>query len=255
LDWSRKVHPNASGHGKGLFGNEKDIPVPPRSLLVGPADAFVDVALTTMGRMIMAGLRPEHDVLDIGCGVGRTARYLCGFLEDGARYEGFDVREDLVAWCQSNITPRFRNFHFQVAALFNSNYRPDPSLPSAAEFTFPYPDRSFDFVFAHSMFTHLQPDVSNNYLREIHRVLRPGGISYTTWVLINDDDPSLFAHATQRMHRDPSGTFAVRRVTDPDALVAYTEQFVRGAHSSSGLSIVEPVHPGFRLQDVVVAVK
>jgi SAM-dependent methyltransferase len=230
--------------------------MPDKSLLVGPASAFHDVALTTMGRMNMAGLRPDHDVLDVGCGVGRTARYLCGYLHSDARYEGFDVRPDVVQWCQSHITPLFPNFRFQVTALFNSGYQPDPTLPSAADFVFPYADDSFDFAFAHSVFTHLQPDVTRNYLDQISRVLRPGGISYTTWVLINDEDQTAYSHpGTAKLQRDPSGTFALRRADVPDALIAYSETFVRQAHAASGLTIVEPLHPGFCLQDVVVAVR
>ena len=108
-----------------------------------------------MGRLNMAGLRPEHDVLDVGCGVGRTARFLCDYLSADARYEGFDIVEMLIDWCQAEITPRFPNFRFRYIPLFNSEYLPDAALPSAAELRFPYPDESFDFVFAHSVFTHL----------------------------------------------------------------------------------------------------
>ncbi len=245
---------NASGHARGLFRLEATIAMPPESLRVGRPSTFQDVALTTMGRMNMAGLRPEHDVLDIGCGVGRTARYLCDFLKEEARYEGFDVREDVVVWCQTHITPLFPNFHFQYTPLFNTAYSTDTTLQSAAEFTFPYPDNSFDFAFAHSVFTHLVADVTRNYLREINRVLRPGGISYTTWVLFNDD-PTAYSHPiTRKMHHDPSGTFAVRNLDIPDAAIGYNEAFVRDEFSSNGLQIVEPIHPGFRrMQDVIVA--
>jgi ubiquinone/menaquinone biosynthesis C-methylase UbiE len=74
--------------------------------------------------------------------------------------------------------------------LCNSAYLPDETLPSASETKFPYPDESFDFAFAHSVFTHLTPDASSNYLNEVSRVLRHGGASYTTWFLF-DDDPSI----------------------------------------------------------------
>ena len=236
------------------FPAESTIPMPPEGLRgkVGSAPQFHDVALTTMGRMSMAGLRPDHDVLDIGCGVGRTARYLCGFLEGDARYEGFDVTEVLVEWCQENITPRFPNFHFTHTPLYHLSYDPDHSLPSAAEFTFPYADESFDFVFAHSVFTHLLPDVTANYLNEVSRVLRPGGTSYSTWILFNDE-PSAYSNPRRNgMVDDPSGRFAVRE----PANVGYREEFVREMHASSGLKIVEPIHEGFRrFQDAIVAVK
>ena len=239
-----------------LYPAEATLPMPSLELQgrVGPAPAFHDVALTTMGRMNMAGLRPEHDVLDIGCGVGRTARYLCDFLDPSSRYEGFDIMEEMILWCQTEITPRFPNFRFRFAALFNTAYRPDPSLPSAETFSFPYGDESFDFAFAHSVFTHLPPDAALNYLSEVDRVLRPGGILYATWFLFSDELSANPNPLIAGMHLDPSGTFAVHDPDVPDTAVAYREHLVREAYSSNGLSIVEPVHPGFRrLQDAIVA--
>ena len=219
------------------------------------SDLFHQTALISMGRMNMAGLRPDHDVLDIGCGVGRTARYLCDYLDKGARYEGFDVSQKPVQWCETHITPLFPNFHFQYIPLFNTTYNPDPTLQSASEFRFPYPDQSFDFVFAHSVFTHLLPDTTVNYLHEINRVLRNGGISYSTWILFNDESPDYPHPVTAQMHRDSSGTFAVLKPTVPEVAVGFDENFVRQSYLASGLHIVEPVHPGFRIQDVIVAIR
>lgn len=223
---------------------------------VGPAPAFHDIALTTMGRMNIAGLRPDHDVLDVGCGVGRMARYLCDYLGRDARYEGFDIMEEMIQWCQQQITPLFPNFRFTYTPLFNSSYKPDTSLPTAASFKFPYTDQSFDFVFAHSVFTHLQPNDTENYMREVQRVLRPGGISYLTWFLFEDDLLSSPKSMVTEMHLDSSGNFAVHNPDMPDNAVAYRESFVREIYASSQLAVMEPIHFGFeRMQDAIVAVK
>lgn len=48
-------------------------------------------------------LRPEDDLLDIGCGAGRLAIALSGFLK--GRYEGRDVMAPAIDWCRSAITP------------------------------------------------------------------------------------------------------------------------------------------------------
>jgi SAM-dependent methyltransferase len=240
-----------------LYPAEETIPMPSLTLQgsVGPAPAFHDVALNTMGRMNMAGLRPEHDVLDIGCGVGRTARYLCDFLDRSASYEGFDIMEEMIRWCQTEITPRFPNFNFKHTPLFNAAYLPDAALPTAETFSFPYENESFDFAFAHSIFTHLMPDASLNYLREIRRVLRPDGIIYATWFLFAEKLAASSNPMIAGMHLDASGTFAVREIDIPDAAVAYQEDFMREAYSSHDLVIDGPIHPGFRLQDAVVAVR
>ncbi len=223
---------------------------------VGRAPAFHDVALTTVGRMNMAGLCPEHSVLDIGCGVGRTARYLCDYMDSDARYEGFDIMEEMVAWCQENITPRFPNFRFTHTPLYNTAYKPDDSLPSAATFRFPYPEESFDFAFAHSVFTHLPPDSTTNYLNEICRVLKPGGIAYTTWFLFQGELTASPKSMVAEMTLDVSGQFALHNLEVPDNAVGYRENYVVEQFARSGLRVVGPVHDGFaRLQDVVVATK
>lgn len=223
---------------------------------VGPPGVFQDVGLTTMGRLNMAGLRPEHDVLDIGCGVGRTARYLCDYLDSHAHYEGFDIMESLIRWCQAEITPRFPNFRFKFVPVYNSAYLPDPSLSLAADLRFPYPDETFDFVFAHSVFTHMSPDASAHYLREIKRVMRPRGVSYSTWFLFQDTPLGNVSPLIADMKLDGSGNFALHNPHVPDTAVGYKESYVRGFYSDTGLKIIEPIHPGFtKLQDAVVATR
>lgn len=239
-----------------LFPLEATIPVPDVELqnMVGPPGVFFDVALTSMGRLNMAGLARDHDVLDIGCGVGRIARFLCDYLDPSARYEGFDVMPVLIDWCRQNITPRFSNFHFSLAEVYNSRYNPDAALPSAAELRFPYPDDSFDFAFAHSVFTHLLPSGAWNYLHEVDRVLRPGGISYSTWFLFDESPAASVSPLIASMQLDPGGEFAVTDATVPESAIAYRESVVRRRFREAHLDIVEPVHPGFlKMQDVIVA--
>ena len=78
----------------------------------------------------LGGLKPEHDVLDIGCGVGRMAHPLAYFLDQKARYFGFDIVEKGIRWAKDNITAEFPNFEFQRLDIHNQLYNPTGTLPA-----------------------------------------------------------------------------------------------------------------------------
>jgi SAM-dependent methyltransferase len=98
----------------------------------------------------VAGLR---SVLDFGCGCGRVLRHWAGV---GPRMHGCDYNARLVEWCRRNLTFA----RFETNAL-------DPPLPFSAE--------AFDLVYALSVFTHLTASLQESWMRELRRVLVPGG--------------------------------------------------------------------------------
>ncbi len=149
--------------------------------------AFMAVGCEFLGHFIqLAGLQTNEHVLDVGCGVGRMAFALAHYLDAAARYEGFDIVDRLIRWCQEMITPRFANFRFRHVAVRNQLYNPGGTL-SPDGFAFPYEDSAFTFVFLTSIFTHMRPPELRHYLDEIHRVLRPGGRCLCTLFLLNDE--------------------------------------------------------------------
>jgi SAM-dependent methyltransferase len=131
------------------------------------------------------GLKPGDRVLDIGCGIGRMAVPLTGFLSDSSSYAGFDVTRTGIRWCRRNISRRFPRFDFIFVDVANAHYNPLGSI-RGSEFEFPYPDASFDFVFAVSIFTHLVPDSAQRYLSETRRVLAPSGRFFLTLFLLDE---------------------------------------------------------------------
>jgi len=230
-----------------LVSGRRDPLRPPRRLLRLSTDPESDFRATgsAFARYVFddLDLGPDSAVLDVGCGVGRLAVGLTQFLGPEGRYEGFDIIEKEVAWCQRQITPRFPRFRFQVADIFNTTYHPSGRL-RASEFRFPYDQASFDAVVVGSVFTHLLPDDATNYVREIARVLRPGGRVLASFYLLNDrsrsgieDKTSAFSFAFDR-----DGA----KVDDddrPELAVAYGEDVVRGWFDRSELS-VESYLPG-----------
>jgi len=166
----------------------RDPLIPPHGLwFVGGEADYKRVNQEYLGYFVDLGeLRPEHRVLDVGCGVGIMASTLAHFLSPKGSYAGFDIVRVGITWAQNNISSRFPNFSFAHADIFNKHYNPNGKL-SSATFQFPYEDATFDFVFLKSVFTHLLPDSIQHYLQEIRRVLKPTGSCLATLFLMNSE--------------------------------------------------------------------
>jgi SAM-dependent methyltransferase len=94
------------------------------------------------------------DVLEIGCGLGTDGAQ---FAKAGANYTGIDLTEAAVGLAK-------RRFElFQLPGTFR--------IADAERLDFP--NHSFDLVYSHGVLHHT-PDTTAA-VREIHRVLRPGG--------------------------------------------------------------------------------
>jgi SAM-dependent methyltransferase len=79
------------------------------------------------------------------------------FQFDVARVHGADVNKRNVWWVQKHLPRAFEVFH-------------NHALPHL-----PIEDRSFDIVFAISVFTHID-HLEQSWLLELRRILRPGGV-------------------------------------------------------------------------------
>jgi ubiquinone/menaquinone biosynthesis C-methylase UbiE len=142
-----------------------------------------------LGYFSGAGLKPQHAVLDIGCGIGIMASRLVRFLTTGS-YDGFDIVKLGTDWATSHIGTNHPNFRFKHADIYNRHYNPGGKIMSEA-YTFPYSDDTFDFAFAKSVFTHMLPVSVRRYLHEIARVLRADTRAVVTAFLINEESASL----------------------------------------------------------------
>lgn len=232
----------------------RDPLIPPRRLAgyVGDSD-FAATGDEFLGHFReLAALRPQDRVLEIGCGIGRMARVLVPVLAPPGSYDGFDVVDLGIAWCQERYRDTPAPFRFVHADLRNSAYNPGGALDPGS-YRFPYEDAAFDLVIATSLFTHLLPEAASHYVAEAARVLAPGGRLFGTWLLFSAPRPAPRAFVELDGHT---------RLGDPDvpeSAVAYGEGWVTQGLAAHGLSLDLLAHgtwsglEGRSFQDIVVA--
>jgi SAM-dependent methyltransferase len=127
----------------------------------------------------IAGLNEQSSLLDIGCGQGRLAIGLAAALPTLRLYCGLDVSRPSVNWCNLNIAAFHPNFRFLHMDIQNERYNPH-GLPFKPPVQLPLADQSFDIAFLYSVFTHMRSQDVDSYLRELSRILRPGGRAFFT---------------------------------------------------------------------------
>lgn len=114
-----------------------------------------------------AGVEPgAGNILEFGCGDGRMIRWL-EELAPGREIWGTDIEASRIVWCKQHLSPPF---HFITTTTV-------PHLP--------FEDRFFHFVYAGSVFTHID-DLADAWFAELRRVLAPGGRLFVTVHLKND---------------------------------------------------------------------
>jgi len=122
-------------------------------------------------RRIVAGLDlADKRVLDIGSGIGGPALILAG--EKGARVVGIDLEAPLVARAQA----------YAEAAGLAGRVEFRRVTPGPLRFD----DETFDIVYSSGVFT--QVDDKLAMFKEVHRVLRPGGV-LTCYDWMKSDEP------------------------------------------------------------------
>lgn len=155
-----------------VFGSDLEaVPIPPEQLqtrVAGGATGYFYGGGREVARQIEEILEaygatfPERGrVHDFGAGPGRVLPHLAR-RHPGATFSGSDIDAEAMEWCARHLGG--------VGRFFRNE--PLPPLPFA--------DGELDLVYAISIFTHLPEDMQLAWLRELARVLRPGGYLLTT---------------------------------------------------------------------------
>lgn len=159
-------HARLLSHAEG--GLDPELPMLPSTAIqqqfVGSAlrPAFEEAYLfyTTFMRYADALAMPFDGAgarfLDFGCGWGRFLRYaMCHFSQE--QLFATDIDPSIITACIENRIPAKYTVIEPMGRM-------------------QYPDNFFSHVMAYSVFTHLPEAVHKNWIEEIIRVLKPGGI-------------------------------------------------------------------------------
>jgi SAM-dependent methyltransferase len=206
------------------------------------AAEFHSIGDHLINEMISDGsIRPGHRVLDVGCGLGRTARILTEFLDAQGSYVGLDVNKSSIEWCQDAYKD-YPNFSFIHMDFFNTSYNPT-SQHKAEICRFPLEDGTIDFAYSTSLFIHVTLPVVQRYLAEINRVLKPDGTTWNTFFLLDGISDALAEHRDPRRpnvhmpHLSHGGRIAI--LDNPEALISFYTPVIQKLHLVSGLRIRE----------------
>ena len=148
-------------------------PIPPKHFQMRVAGAFNPTFFTHGKNMFhdLEAVLHQHGldfahferILDFGCGCGRFLVPM-SFILPPEKLCGTDIDPDTVGWLRYNY-PIFQDLDV------------NPVMPPTK-----YPDATFDFIFAVSIFTHLPEAMEQAWLSELARILKPGGHAIFTTI-------------------------------------------------------------------------
>jgi ubiquinone/menaquinone biosynthesis C-methylase UbiE len=128
-----------------------------------------------------AGLREGQSLLDFGCGSGRLA-WALGQKKISIDYCGVDIIKAFLRYARKKSPVNYRFILSRSLSI-------------------PLPDASFDMASAFSVFTHLLHHESYNYLEELHRVVRPGGVVVLSFLEFSEPTHWVMFHDTINAYR------------------------------------------------------
>jgi SAM-dependent methyltransferase len=190
--------------------------------------------LDQMLELVGVAVAPSDVVLDIGCGVGRLTRALAGRAE---RVIGLDVSREMLARA-AELNPQLENVEWR--------HGDGRSLTGVGTGT-------IDACVSHVVFQHLpDPALTLGYVREMGRVLRPGG-----WAAFQvSTDPSI--HRPRGAARRLAARFlpvrgpAARAVEHPAWLGSAVEpEDLRRAAAGAGLTLERMLGVGSQFTTVL----
>jgi 2-polyprenyl-3-methyl-5-hydroxy-6-metoxy-1,4-benzoquinol methylase len=138
-----------------------------REVVGGPWDEIGDLQYRFL---IDHGLKPEHALLDIGCGSLRGGAQFIRYLH-ARNYVGVDI----------NQSPLDASLAVELGTAEPQDKIPRENSVSLSDFEFDRLGRQFDFALAHSLFSHLTFNCIRRCLERLAPVIKVGGHFFATF--------------------------------------------------------------------------
>ncbi len=105
------------------------------------------------------GLNKDTIFLDIGCGIGRITKWVAPLVKE---YHGVDFSTEMIKKAKENFKNK-KNVSFLVKNGIDLRL---------------FEDNKFDVAYIFLVFQHMQRELILNYIKEVYRVLKKGGIFF-----------------------------------------------------------------------------
>ncbi|HKY41607.1 MAG TPA: class I SAM-dependent methyltransferase [Pyrinomonadaceae bacterium] len=129
--------------------------------VVGHGD-FDLIGRTELALLQMEGLKPDHTLVDLGCGVGRLAVHVIPTMAGGS-YIGIDISQTMLKRAKARIAEAVPAPACRIEWVKQTTPH------------FELPENSVDMMCAFSVFTHMEHEDSYRYLKGALSVVKPGG--------------------------------------------------------------------------------
>lgn len=176
----------------------------------------------------------ELIVCEWGCGPARLIQHIKPLFPYINRVIGFDYNQNTIAWCRSSI---------HGVEFYKNELYPPLSLDSD----------SVDVLYCVSVFTHLSEELHQEWIKEIMRVLKPGGVFIGTFHG-EKTKHKLFPDELEKYER---GELVVRGNVfegSKNFVAIHSDLFVRNKLLLGFVSVEQVAWPSFH-QELYVAVK
>ncbi len=177
------------------------------------------------------------EICDVGSGNGRLPMGLIGTQLLPKSYVGLEIIPACVSFCNKAFKD-YDNFTFKPLDASNPRYWPVARSPELVEY--PLEDESINLIIASSLFSHTGTiGVAQRNLDEMFRILKPGGLLYSSWII--------------RDKRDPNPAMTKYLLSDVERMLPNIIKVVSMATKSIEQSIEQDRQTGFLCRKLILA--